>query len=112
MNNMKKILSFLLVLSMVLSYVPMYALAAEGDPCTVTEGCQGTYNAEGICTVCNLAQPVVTEGTEECQHSGGTATCIDLAVCEKCNHPIYEPENIIRIGSKIICRGCKTKEEN
>lgn len=90
MRNMKRILSFLLVLSMVLSYVPMSALAAEGDPCTVTEGCEGTYNAEGICTVCNLAQPVVTEGTEECQHSGGTATCIDLAVCEKCNETYGE----------------------
>ena len=90
MRNMKKILSFLLVLSTVLSYVPMSALAAEGDPCTVTEGCEGTYNAEGICTVCNLAQPVVTEGAEECQHSGGTATCIDLAVCEKCNETYGE----------------------
>lgn len=90
MRNMKKILSFLLVLSMVLSYVPMPTLAAEGDPCTVTEGCEGTYNAEGICTVCNLAQLVVTEGAEECQHSGGTATCTALAVCEKCNEPYGE----------------------
>lgn len=92
MNNMKKILSFLLVLSMVLSYVPMYALAAEGDPCTVTEGCEGTYNAEGICTVCNLAQPVVTEGAEECQHSGGVATCKEQAVCEKCETAYGELE--------------------
>ena len=35
-----------------------------------------------------------------------------LAVCEKCNHPIYEPENLIRTGSNIICRDCKRKEEN
>lgn len=90
LEGMKKLLSFLLAFSMVLSYVPMPALAAEGDPCTVTEGCEGTYNAEGICTVCNLAQPVVTEGTEECQHSGGTATCTALAVCEKCNEPYGE----------------------
>lgn len=102
MNNMKKILSFLLVLSMVLSYVPMYVLAAEGDPCTVTEGCQGTYNAEGICTVCNLAQPVVTEGAEECQHSGGTATCIDLAVCEKCNETYGELA--AHTGGEATCR--------
>lgn len=102
MNKMKKLLSSLLVLSMVLSYVPMYALAAEGDPCTVTEGCQGTYNAEGICTVCNLAQPVVTEGTEECQHSGGTATCIDLAVCEKCNEPYGELA--AHTGGEATCR--------
>lgn len=87
MRNMKKILSFLLVLSMVLSYVPMPALAAEGDPCTVTEGCEGTYNAEGICTVCNLAQLVVTE---ECQHSGGTATCTALANCDECGEPYGE----------------------
>lgn len=108
MNKMKKLLSSLLALSMVLSYVPMYALAAEGDPCTVTEGCQGTYNAEGICTVCNLAQPVVTEGAEECQHSGGTATCIDLAVCEKCNETYGELaahsyENGVCTGCGDIC---------
>lgn len=102
MRNMKKILSFLLVLSMVLSYVPMYALAAEGDPCTVTEGCQGTYNAEGLCTVCNLAQLVVTEGTEECQHSGGTATCTALANCDECSEPYGELA--AHTGGEATCR--------
>ncbi len=102
MNKMKKLLSSLLALSMVLSYVPMYALAAEGDPCTVTEGCQGTYNAEGLCTVCNLAQLVVTEGTEECQHSGGTATCTALANCDECGEPYGELA--AHTGGEATCR--------
>ena len=35
-----------------------------------------------------------------------------LAVCEECNNPIYESEEIVRIGNKVLCSKChQSKEE-
>lgn len=35
-----------------------------------------------------------------------------LAVCEECNSPIYESEEIVRIGNKVLCSKChQSKEE-
>ena len=35
-----------------------------------------------------------------------------LALCEKCNSPIYNPSEIVRVGEMIYCSQCqKTKEE-
>jgi hypothetical protein len=35
-----------------------------------------------------------------------------LAVCEKCNNPIYESDEIVRLGDKVLCKGCqKTTQE-
>ena len=78
----KRMLSLLLALCMVLSCVPMSALAAEGDACTGTVDCTGTYDANGLCNVCGLAKP--------CAHTGGSATCKEQAVCENCGMPYGE----------------------
>ena len=56
--------------------------------------------------------------TIECEHSGGTATCTEQAVCEKCNEPYgeklahdwqsatcLEPKTCSVCGWSPICRG-------
>jgi len=34
-----------------------------------------------------------------------------LAVCHKCNKPIYESFNIVRKDDKVLCKSCDTKEK-
>lgn len=137
-EGVKKRLSFLMALTLVISLVPVPALAAEGDACTVTADCAGVY-VEGLCNVCGQPEPApkhghvyegeaqyaqkdetvhmvtracitceeqptetVEEGhtyvegicacgkAEPCAHSGGNATCKELAVCESCGAPYGE----------------------
>lgn len=47
---MKKTLSIILSIIMILSALPVVSLAADGDACTVRD-CTGTYT-DGICTIC------------------------------------------------------------
>jgi len=56
----RKILLFcLLTLSMVLTFVSLPALAAEGDVCAVTADCTGVYK-DGVCTVCGKTSNTFT----------------------------------------------------
>ena len=62
--------------------VTTFTCAVEGcDRPTYTEPIAATGNhnyAEGVCTVCG--------GTQPCQHTGGTATCVAQAVCDTCGN--------------------------
>ena len=46
--KIKKLLSLILVLSMMLPCIPVGARAEAGDPCSLTADCAGTYDADGV----------------------------------------------------------------
>lgn len=81
LEGMKKLLVFLLTFSMVLSCVPMPVLAEEFCEHHMTHDENCGYSVDAPCTfVCEDCQ----QAEEPCSHSGGTATCMAKAVCEKC----------------------------
>lgn len=55
-ETLRKDMSLLLCLVMVLGMLPVPSFAAEGEPCALTADCAGFYDAEGICAVCGLVE--------------------------------------------------------
>lgn len=99
MRNTKKLLSFLLVLSMVLSYVPMPALAAEDGTCphhTHDDQCGYVEAVEGQPCTHKCTESCNTKDVTQCIHDHGAAGCVytpaaDMVPCdhthdENCNY--------------------------
>ena len=62
--------------------------------------------AIAVFTACNLDLKPTTPTTPACEHTGGTATCLDAAVCEKCGESYGEPlahTTVTRAGKEATC---------
>ncbi|MBQ7295484.1 MAG: hypothetical protein IJW86_04740 [Clostridia bacterium] len=96
-SNFKKVMSIVLTVLMVMTVVPFTGLAADCE-----HEYTYAYDSDGYhtyrCTKCT------DRGFEKC--SGGTATCKDKAVCEKCE-TAYGELSTVHGETKI-----DTKEEN
>lgn len=103
MRNMKRILSFLLVLSMVLSYVPMPAVAEEvcthhvhDDKCGYFEGAPCTFDHAANCQY----ETVVVS----CAHNHGEAGCtFAAALAAVFCHPTHTEECGYVTGVDCTC---------
>lgn len=99
-ETLRRIMSMLLCLVMVLGMLPVPVLAEETG-CTVAD-CTGSY-VEGVCNVCGSSEtPAAPEEKKECSHSGGTANCVAQAICEICNEPYGELSG--HTGGKATCK--------
>lgn len=101
-SNFKKVMSIILTVLMVMTVVPFGVFAADECAHEYTY----TYDSDGYhtyrCTKCT------DRGFEKC--SGGTATCKDKAVCEKCK-TAYGELSTVHGDTKIITTEDNLKSE-
>ena len=62
--------------------------------------------ALAVFTACNIDPQPTTTTTPACEHTGGTATCTDAAVCEKCGESYGEKAEhtiVTQKGKEVTC---------
>jgi len=105
-EKMKKVLSLLLALSMVLSYVPMPAMAAEEGTCTHhTHDDQCGYVAKVESADCThqCSDACKTKEVKNCVHNHETAGCNYTPAAEAvaCDHVHDESCNVIPANEDV-----------
>ena len=107
MQKMKKVLAILLTLSMVLSYVPVPALAEENTcPHHVHDGkCGYVKKVEGSpCGHVSCSEACLTKQVVECIHNHEVARCIYTPAVEPadCDH-VHGDCNYVAPQDEVFC---------